>query len=283
MEHELVAAAGVPLAVLRRRGPGPAVLLVHGLASNAHLWDGVAVELAASGHDVTAVDLRGHGQSEKPPASDAAYSIPTVVEDLVALIGALGGSPPVVVGQSWGGNVAVALGVRAPELLSAVMGVDGGTFALAERYPEFADCARALAPPSLAGTTRVELEARLRGWHPDWPAAAITGALACFEVRDDATVTPWLSREAHLAVLHGLWEHDASADLARLAVPTLLVPARPAGTSAGGENVAAAERAARANPLVRVAPLTGDHDLHAQHPVAVAALVAELAAVRAAG
>lgn len=269
--------------MVRRRGAGPAVLLVPGLASNAHLWDGVAAALAAVGYDVTAVDLRGHGQSERPPPSNAAYSTPTVVADLVALIGALGLARPVVAGQSWGGNVAVALAARVPGAVSAVMGVDGGTFALAQRYPDFADCARALAPPALAGTPRAELEARLRGWHPDWSPTAITGALACFEVLDDDTVRPWLSREAHLAVLHGLWEHDAPADLARVTVPTLLVPARRADHPAGGENVAAAQRAARANPLVQVAPLTGDHDLHAQQPAAVAALIAGLAAARPAG
>jgi len=41
-------------------------VLVHGLASNARLWDGVARRLAGAGHSSAAVDLRGHGRSDKP-------------------------------------------------------------------------------------------------------------------------------------------------------------------------------------------------------------------------
>ena len=42
------------------------IVLVHGLASNAMLWEGAAIALSSLGHLVTAVDLRGHGLSEKP-------------------------------------------------------------------------------------------------------------------------------------------------------------------------------------------------------------------------
>ncbi len=57
-------------------GPGPApFLLVHGLASNARTWDGVAARLAAEGHPVVAIDQRGHGLSDKP---DDGYDYATV-------------------------------------------------------------------------------------------------------------------------------------------------------------------------------------------------------------
>ena len=60
---------------------GTPVLLVHGLASNARLWDGVASRLAADGHPVAAVDQRGHGQSDKP---DGGYDFATLTEDWLA-------------------------------------------------------------------------------------------------------------------------------------------------------------------------------------------------------
>ena len=44
----------------------PPLLLVHGLASSAHIWNLVAPLLAAQGHSVTALDQRGHGESDKP-------------------------------------------------------------------------------------------------------------------------------------------------------------------------------------------------------------------------
>jgi alpha-beta hydrolase superfamily lysophospholipase len=44
----------------------PEFLLVHGLSSNARLWDAVAVHLARAGHVSTAIDLRSHGRSDAP-------------------------------------------------------------------------------------------------------------------------------------------------------------------------------------------------------------------------
>lgn len=62
---------------------GIPVLLVHGLASNCRLWDGAASHLAGLGHDVIALDLRGHGRSDKP---DHGYSVPEVARDVVDII-----------------------------------------------------------------------------------------------------------------------------------------------------------------------------------------------------
>ena len=44
----------------------PSFVLVHGLASNARMWDGVAARLVERGHAAATVDLRGHGRSAKP-------------------------------------------------------------------------------------------------------------------------------------------------------------------------------------------------------------------------
>ncbi|MDQ1426431.1 MAG: lipase, partial [Acidimicrobiaceae bacterium] len=96
----------VTLVVRRHDGDGRPFLLVHGLASNARLWDGVADHLAAADHAVVTVDQRGHGQSSKP---DHGYDFATVVADLVALIDALDLDRPIVAGQSWGGNVVLEL------------------------------------------------------------------------------------------------------------------------------------------------------------------------------
>ncbi|MGA1162499.1 MAG: alpha/beta hydrolase, partial [Ilumatobacteraceae bacterium] len=44
----------------------PTIILVHGLASNARMWDGVARELSTQNVRTIAVDLRGHGRSDRP-------------------------------------------------------------------------------------------------------------------------------------------------------------------------------------------------------------------------
>ncbi|HEV7207814.1 MAG TPA: alpha/beta hydrolase [Mycobacteriales bacterium] len=273
----LVALPGRPaLAVRSWTGPGPdRYLLVHGLASNLAMWDGVAAELAASGATVHAVDLRGHGRSEKP---EQGYRTDEVLADLLALVTALGGAPYVWAGQSWGGNLVVELAARRPELVRAVCGVDGGFLDLQQRFPRWPDCREQLAPPPSTGLPLTELERRFRGAHPSWPETGINGALGCFEVRADGTVAPWLTLPRHLEVLRGLWEHHPGPALAALTMPALLLLARTPGAAAfATEKQHAVERLTQTAPKVQVRWLEGDHDLHAQHPSAVAAALVALA------
>ena len=279
VEHVPVA-DDVSLHVRRWYGGGRTpVLLVHGLASNARLWDGVATHLQAAGHPVAAVDQRGHGRSSKP---DDGYDMATVVEDLRRLVehlGQLGWDRPVVAGQSWGGNVVVELAATHPGLAGGVVGVDGGTIELAERFGSWEDCAAALRPPAMAGTPLTDLERMLRSSHPDWPESGIQGTLACFEVREDGTIAPWLTLERHLLVLRGLWEHRPSQRYDRITEPVLLLGADPGPAESDWhrDKVRAHDSAAAALPDARVEWLRGDHDLHAQHPELVADLLTRFA------
>lgn len=248
-----------PAEVARRRPP---FLLVHGLASNARMWDGVGRRLAAAGHPAVAVDLRGHGLSDKP---DSGYGVSQVAADVGYAIGRLGLDRPVVVGQSWGGNVVVQLAVDQPDLVTGVGCIDGGWIELQDRFPTWEECEAALQPPPLTGRPRTEMEGWLRAAHPTWPEEGIQGQLACFETLPDGTIRPWLTLDHHVAVLRGLWDHRPSDLWGDLRTPALLVPARAdAAAQHVGEAVGRAEDVA--GHRVRTAWLTGDHDLHAQHP-----------------
>ena len=260
-------APGVVLGLNRRRAHArtslPPMVLVHGLASNARLWDGVADRLAGAGHDVVTVDLRGHGRSSKP---ETGYDVGTVARDLGTLIGRLGLDRPVVAGQSWGGNVVVELAATEPDRVGGIACVDGGWLDLRAGFPDWPSCRAALAPPRLAGRPLTEVEGYIRAAHPDWPETGIRGTLANFEVRDDGTIAPWLAFDRHLEVLHGLWDHRPAERYAAIAAPVLLIPADTgdlAATDAKRRAVAAAEAAI---PRARVRWFTGDHDIHAQHP-----------------
>ena len=263
--RRVAVAHGVELELLEWEGrdAGPAFVLLHGLASNARLWNGVATRLAGEGHRVVAVDQRGHGRSSKP---DHGYDLTTITDDARALIESLGLERPVVVGQSWGANVVVELAARFPGLASAVGCVDGGTIELADRFPDWESCVEVLRPPSLTGMPFVEIEQRIRAGHPDWPESGIAGTLACFEVRDDGTIAPWLTLDRHLAVLRGLWEHRPLERLPVVCEPVLMIPAGSGGVD---------DRVASLANL-RVEPIDGDHDLHAQHPARVADLLRTL-------
>ena len=264
------ATGGVTLSVHRWDGDGVPFLLVHGLASNARLWDGVAADLAGRGHRVVAVDQRGHGRSDKP---DDGYDFETVCADLAALIGTLGLDRPVVVGQSWGGNVVVELGARHAEIVRGIACVDGGWIDLS-RFDTWEACEAAMAPPRTTGLAFEEIDAMLRGRHPDWPESGILGALACFEVRSDGTVAPWLSFERHLRILRAMWEQRIGDVFPRVVVPALLLPCDN-GASAWVDRkrseVAAAEAAL---PVSRTHWFEAQHDVHAQHPDQVAAVLA---------
>ncbi len=243
-------------------------LLVHGLASNARLWDGVGARLAAAGHRAVAVDQRGHGRSSKP---DDGYDTPTVADDLPLLLDELGWDRANVAGQSWGGNVVVELAHRHPSRIASVVGVDGGSIRLADQWPDWEDCAEALAPPPLLGRSVAEIESWLAGMAADWPEEGRAGTLANFEIRDDATIAPWLTFERHLAVLRGLWEHDPFERFPTLEPPLLLI-------GAGPEEPLDATQLARTERMNAAADMAGGeslwfrpahHDVHAQRPAEV--------------
>jgi pimeloyl-ACP methyl ester carboxylesterase len=252
---------------------GAAFVLVHGLASNARLWDGVARRLVALGHPVVTVDLRGHGRSSRP---DGPYDVPAVADDVAAVIGALGLERPVVAGQSWGGNVVLELGARHPALVRGIACIDGGWLEPSREFDTWDACLAALAPPRLAGRPLVDVETYLRTSHAGWPEAGIRGFLGNFEVRPDGTIAPWLTYERHVEVLRGMWQHRPSERYAVMEVPVLLLPVdtgQVAWTERKRIAVAAAEAAI---PRCRVRWFSGDHDIHAQHPDEVADVLHEM-------
>lgn len=269
---EVVVDEGVSLSVIpwRLDGSLAPVVLVHGLASNARMWDGVALDLAERGHPVVAVDLRGHGRSSKP---ESGYDFETVSRDLYRLIDGLGwlSRPPIVAGQSWGGNVVLELAARHPEAVRGLVLVDGGTIEMSARFADWPTAEVALAPPQLAGTPRTQMEHWFRANHPDWPETGIQGSLANMEELADGTVRPWLSRDRHMQIVRHLWDHHPRDVYPRVTVPVVLVmaedPSNPRWMAGKREEVAAALAGL---PRGTVHWIQGDHDLHAQHPALVA-------------
>jgi len=249
----------------------PPWLLVHGLASNARLWDGVARRLGALGHCVVAVDQRGHGRSSKP---DEGYEMSTVADDLMLLIETLGWTRPAVAGQSWGGNVVLELAHRHPDAVASIVCVDGGFIDLRTRFPEWDEAAAALAPPRLAGTPLDTITGWLASSAADWPEEGRQGTLANFEVRDDGTIAPWLTFDRHLSVLHGLWEHEPSSRYPYVSVPTLLIAADTGDVAWTHSKHEAVDAAIAALPRGRAEWFSpAHHDVHAQHPIDVGDLL----------
>ncbi len=274
--HRYPLASGVELHTLHWEPVDPlarqrAFVLTHGLASNARLWDGVARRLAVMGHRVVTVDQRGHGRSSKP---DDGYDVPSCADDLALLLDALDLDRPAVAGQSWGGNVVLELGRRHPDAVDQVICVDGGVIDLRSKFPIWEDAAAALAPPRLAGTPLSQVEAWLASSNADWPEEGRQGTLANFEVRDDGTIAPWLTFERHLMVLRGLWGHSPSESYAEIEVPVLLIGADTGDVEWSHSKHEAVDAALAALPRGRAHWFSpAHHDVHAQQPEAVAALL----------
>jgi pimeloyl-ACP methyl ester carboxylesterase len=266
-------AEGVALAVDRWRGKHGPVLLVHGLASNARLWDGVAALLGADDIDVASVDLRGHGRSDKP---DDGYDFETIARDLVRVLDALDAERAVVAGQSWGANVTIELAARHPDRVAAVVCVDGGTIQLAQRFATWDETWAALAPPRFDGVTASDFEAMVRERHAGWPEAGVAGALANMEVLPDGTIRPWLTRQRHEAIVRAMWEEDLAAQFARVEAPVVFVMAEGPEARWTADKRVGVEEALRALANGRALWIAGDHDLHAQRPDLVARVIAAL-------
>ena len=85
--------------------PGkPRLVLIHSLALDAGIWDGVVSELGKD-LEILVYDCRGHGQSERRPG---AYTVQLFADDLAALLDHCGWPYAAVAGCSMGGCVAQA-------------------------------------------------------------------------------------------------------------------------------------------------------------------------------
>jgi 3-oxoadipate enol-lactonase len=114
------------------KGRGEVVLLLHGLGSCLLDWE-LQVPALAERYTVVAVDLRGHGRSDKPPGP---YSIATFAADVAQVLRALELGPAHVVGISMGGMVGFQLTVDAPSLVRSLVVVNSGPAVVARSLRE---------------------------------------------------------------------------------------------------------------------------------------------------
>jgi len=251
---------------------GAPFLLVHGLASNALLWDGVARRLAAAGHVAVSVDQRSHGASDPSDALDFA----TLSADLVVVAGTLGLEQPIAVGQSWGGNVVLELAVRHAEAVRSAVAVDGGLIQLGDRFDTFDDCWAQLSPPEFDGMSLATLTGQLAARCAGWPQGATEAQMGNMTVGADGSVRAILTRERHRTIVGHLFAHRPLDRLVALEVPMLLLP-----VTGGTRRVVDERLIARARELgdVDVVRLEGrDHDVHLEDPDTLASLLVRWAA-----
>lgn len=134
--------SGIRLRLLDFGGGGSPVLILHGLAGRASEWSEVASDLSRR-HNVVALDLRGHGGSDKPPDDLARRSF---AADVVGVLEMLDLGPVCLLGHSFGGDIALMVAATRPDLLSGLVVME--------------------ASPELDADTRAVIAA----WFRSWPA-----------------------------------------------------------------------------------------------------------------
>ncbi len=263
-------------------------LLLHGLASNARMWDQVAKILLQLGHNVVVPDLRGHGRSSKP---DYGYDFSEICSDIEKVHDYLIGKNSswqqlIAVGQSWGASLVLELAWRSPHRFFGIACVDGGFVDLCDVYKDWQSCEAALRPPILTSMTPEELENRIRATHSEWPSEGVDALLANFYVNENGTVSPHLSLNHHLDILHSLWMFRPSVRYLSITVPVLLIPAISEKDALYPDNKSIDKpkmdkRASVQDAKSKLAKadvyefLNADHDIHASLPDKLANLLHE--------
>ena len=269
-------ADGVRLHVRSWPGSLRPFILVHGLSSNALLWDEVADYLSDARHPVHAIDLRSHGASDAP---ESGYDTATAAEDVFQVAQQLGLDPAVAAGQSWGGNVVVELAARHPTTVAALALVDGGWFSPANDFPDRSAWATAARPPAIDGRRADDIRAFFTRNHPDWSPAAVDATMANLAVAADGTVARRLSIDHHMQIALDMWDSPPQRSYAHVRVPVMLVPALPSDATAASHRRERIAEAAAQLPRATIREYVGgDHDLHAQHPRDLAIDLLNLAA-----
>lgn len=153
-------------------GSGPDVVLLHGWTCDSHDWSW-QLPLFESKYRVIAPDLRGHGRSQVMPSG--CYTPADYVADVEALILAgYSGRKFVLVGHSMGAQIAARLAVKRPDLVRAVVSIDGALGFDAAAAQIFDRTARNLAaggdpativPALFAGAYDRATDSAFKRWH----------------------------------------------------------------------------------------------------------------------
>lgn len=199
-------------------GGAPPLVLVHGWGCD-HTF--MAPQRAAfrGRHRVVAVDLRGHGRSDKPQQP---YTIPAFADDIAWVCRALALERPVVIGHSMGGAIALELAAAGAPGLSGVAVLDTAVLPAPEVWAGVQPVLAALQGPGYREVVRQFIADAFFLSSDDAPlkASAIRAMLE----------TP---RHVLASALEGIFAWDSAKAASRCKVPTLYVAStRPRGDEA---------------------------------------------------
>ena len=216
------------------KGDGPPLLLLHGYPQTGYIWHKIA-PLLIKDFTVVVADLRGYGDSDKPPTSadHAVYSKRAMAADMIAVMAALGHQKFFVAGHDRGGRVAHRLARDYPQAVERLAVLDIAPTAMmydttdmqfaTNYYHWFFLIQPAPFPETLIGhDPKFFLESKMRHWGKDRSAItddAFDDYLRCFSNPD----TIHASCEDYRASASIDLEHDAADAGQKLDIPLLVL------------------------------------------------------------
>jgi 3-oxoadipate enol-lactonase len=159
-------------------GDGPAVLLLHAGIANRRMWKEHLGPLAAAGYRAVAVDLPGFGDAIAGPEPVAHW------DDVVATMDGLGIERAALVGNSFGGAVALRVAALHPERVSSLMLVSTPEVPEPEPSPELLAAWDAEEAAVEAGDFDRAVEAVISAWVRPSAAAEVRERIAAMQRRN---------------------------------------------------------------------------------------------------
>ena len=251
------------------QGVPPAILLLHGLSSNAHYWDRVAGHLM--GRRLVALDLT--------PTDPADAAMPELLADVAFAITELRLEKPVVVGHSWGAGLALEFVAAHPELVSGFVFVDGPIHGVARIFP-WKEVEALMQPPFRRYVSAADAVAESKGylgvaWGDDLELYVEAGL-----ERDGAGLVSKLTSPVRLRILRDLYDSDPEELWPRVQVPAAALIARKSDARISRSTDVGMTRIAEVAPAVAIKRFETPHDIPLYAPKEVAREI-ELIAERA--
>ena len=193
-------------------GDGQSLLFIHGLGSSTRDWEPQVAEFAKS-YRVITMDLRGHGQSEKPAGP---YTIPEFAADVAGLLESLHASPAHIVGLSLGGAVAFQLAIDHQAMLKSLTIVNSGPSMGGTPEQAQAEIARRVGIVQQMG-----MRAMGQALAPNLFPAAEHAALR------ETFVERWAENDpqAYIEATRSLLGFDVTSQLGKIQCPVLIIAA----------------------------------------------------------
>ncbi len=190
-------------------GQGPALVLLHGWTENHKFWKFQTPTFSRE-YNVIAIDLRGHGESDKPKTG---YSIQTFADDLHHLLNTFETNRAIIVGHSMGGMTALVFCLKYPEKVKALILVNTTSVGVHE--------AGLISPKETLQMIRTSgFENIVEHFFAQTFFAPGTSEDLISWAKSEVLKTPqYVVEEALKAIM----EHDVTARLSEITVPTLII------------------------------------------------------------